>query len=266
MTIKKDIDELRRKAAKQGFTVTRTGGDHWLWVSPNGGRVISSATPSSSRTIANLVADLRKIGYDPNYVKPKKEIAPVATIQIKHDHEEVESSKCVVDGCGRRFLNHKMADHMLSAHELFWCEPCKRSFKTKTAFGRHCSSTHKTDSDGIALIECTVDGCGKLLSGKGSGLKDHMKKVHGKVETETPAQDEPEDLPEVEAPPIVKEVAPVEESDLGNIKADSPQPKVFDFTPLMQELVKAAPHMTPERWDLLGEWVQTTAATIELSK
>ena len=266
MTIKKDIDELRRKAAKQGFTVTRTGGDHWLWVSPNGGRVISSATPSSSRTIANLVADLRKIGYDPNYVKPKKEIAPVATIQIKHDHEEVESSKCVVDGCGRRFLNHKMADHMLSAHELFWCEPCKRSFKTKTALGRHCSTTHKTDSDGVALIECTIDGCGKLLSSKGSGLKDHMKKVHGLFNLEKSAKDDVVDLPGAEESPVVKEIASVEKSDLDVVKTDSSQHGTFDFTPLMQELVKAAPHITPERWDLLGEWVQTTAATIELSK
>lgn len=57
--------ELRRIAAvaeRQGWVITRTGGGHLKWKSPDGQVVITAATPDDSRGIANSKAFLRKAG------------------------------------------------------------------------------------------------------------------------------------------------------------------------------------------------------------
>lgn len=63
MASSKDLKPLIRKAEKQGWTVTRTRGDHLKWTGPSGGTpYFSSSTPSDSRAVINLEKDLLKRG------------------------------------------------------------------------------------------------------------------------------------------------------------------------------------------------------------
>ncbi len=63
MAASKDVKALVKKAEQQGWTVTRTRGDHLKWLSPNGGTpYFSSKTPSDKRAIANMSQDLRRKG------------------------------------------------------------------------------------------------------------------------------------------------------------------------------------------------------------
>lgn len=58
--------ELLRETRKQGFVVSKSQGGHYIFVSPQGSRAIGPSTPSDSRSISNTVADLRKLGFEPN--------------------------------------------------------------------------------------------------------------------------------------------------------------------------------------------------------
>ena len=65
MQAKKDIKQLSRKAQKQGWTVSLTGGSHLKWTSPRGEKVFSSYTPSDDFALKKIIRDLKKRGYDP---------------------------------------------------------------------------------------------------------------------------------------------------------------------------------------------------------
>lgn len=59
----KDLRQLVKQAEKQGWEVTRTGGDHLKWVSPLGAFFFSASTPSDIRGLKNLKRDLRVYGF-----------------------------------------------------------------------------------------------------------------------------------------------------------------------------------------------------------
>ena len=60
----KDVRELARIAAAQGWRVERTGKHHLRWVPPDRGRrvIYSGSTPSDYRAIRNIRAMLRREG------------------------------------------------------------------------------------------------------------------------------------------------------------------------------------------------------------
>lgn len=49
-------------ALAQGWTIRRTGGDHFLWMAPDGRRVYCGSTPSDVRAGKNQRARLRRAG------------------------------------------------------------------------------------------------------------------------------------------------------------------------------------------------------------
>ena len=57
-----DMRNLMACAESQGWTVTRTGGDHYRWQGPCGQLVFSASTPSDRRGLSNLRATLRREG------------------------------------------------------------------------------------------------------------------------------------------------------------------------------------------------------------
>jgi predicted RNA binding protein YcfA (HicA-like mRNA interferase family) len=69
MTSKKDIEQLKRKAEKQGWTVEVTNGGHRRWTSPQGEKVFSALTPSDHRAIKNIIKELARRGYTPQGYK-----------------------------------------------------------------------------------------------------------------------------------------------------------------------------------------------------
>lgn len=65
MASKKDFEQLRKAAEKQGWTVSLTGGGHRKWTSPKGEVVFSAYTPSDYRAIKNIIRELVRRGYEP---------------------------------------------------------------------------------------------------------------------------------------------------------------------------------------------------------
>jgi len=65
MASKKDFEQLRKAAEKQGWTVSLTKGGHRKWKSPAGELVFSAQTPSDYRAIKNIIRELVKRGYKP---------------------------------------------------------------------------------------------------------------------------------------------------------------------------------------------------------
>ena len=64
MSAKKDFDQVLKKAERQGFRIERTGkGGKVKIYCPDGGIVFASATPSDSRAVRNLEADLKRHEY-----------------------------------------------------------------------------------------------------------------------------------------------------------------------------------------------------------
>ena len=57
-----DTSKLLRQAKKLGAVVTRCRSGHFLITTPNGARVIASATPSDRRSLLNTRAQLRRAG------------------------------------------------------------------------------------------------------------------------------------------------------------------------------------------------------------
>lgn len=60
---RKDLIVLMQKATSQGWQITRTGGGHLKWVSPEGKMVFSGFSHSDSRSIKNLKNQLRVAGF-----------------------------------------------------------------------------------------------------------------------------------------------------------------------------------------------------------
>lgn len=58
----KDLKELIKTAEEQGWKVERGNNGHYKWLSPTGGMVITSSTPSDKRAFANIQSDLRRYG------------------------------------------------------------------------------------------------------------------------------------------------------------------------------------------------------------
>lgn len=149
MSGKKEIAELRRKAQQQGFTISRTGKSHLRWVAPNGAFTITSSTPSDGRqVIQNITRDLKSIGFDPHYTKPKKEITQMVPVKPQQRPSEIESSVCTQDGCGRRFSNNMMPKHLLEVHKIHSCTQCERTFGAPHNLARHMTAIHKINLDG----------------------------------------------------------------------------------------------------------------------
>lgn len=63
MSDEKEMKQLQKLAEKQGWVVTMTSKNHTKWMSPFGGIVISSSTPSDRRTLTHLKRDLRVNGF-----------------------------------------------------------------------------------------------------------------------------------------------------------------------------------------------------------
>ncbi len=64
MASKKEIKELLAEAERQGWRVEKSPGGHWKLYAPNGrDLVVLPSTPSSSRTLANIVARMRRSGF-----------------------------------------------------------------------------------------------------------------------------------------------------------------------------------------------------------
>jgi predicted RNA binding protein YcfA (HicA-like mRNA interferase family) len=62
MSNTREIQALVKDAERQGWVVVTTKGNHLKWLSPLGGIVYSSSTPSDHRALANLRRDLRVYG------------------------------------------------------------------------------------------------------------------------------------------------------------------------------------------------------------
>lgn len=58
----KEYRDLFEIAVSQGWSLERRTNNHLSWISPNGAKVFSSATPSDKRAVQNLKKDLRKYG------------------------------------------------------------------------------------------------------------------------------------------------------------------------------------------------------------
>jgi hypothetical protein len=59
----KEYAVLIKQAAKQGWSVTTTGGNHLKWVSPTGEFFFTSLTSSDKRSIQYVKRDLRLRGF-----------------------------------------------------------------------------------------------------------------------------------------------------------------------------------------------------------
>jgi hypothetical protein len=59
----KDLTQLIKAAEHQGWEVTISNSGHLRWVSPTGGIVFSSRTPSDRRVIPRIKQDLRMRGF-----------------------------------------------------------------------------------------------------------------------------------------------------------------------------------------------------------
>jgi len=57
-----DMRSLRKKALDQGWRIEPTRNGHERWLSPSGGTVVMSGTPSDHRALRNAVADLKRAG------------------------------------------------------------------------------------------------------------------------------------------------------------------------------------------------------------
>lgn len=63
MSTKKDFEELKKSAVKQGWRIESTKNGHLKWMSPTGELVISESTGSDYRGIKNHLSRLRRAGY-----------------------------------------------------------------------------------------------------------------------------------------------------------------------------------------------------------
>jgi hypothetical protein len=62
--MKRDMPKLVRRARKAGWSVTKTGKQHWRFRSPNGATIFAPSTPSDRRSVMNVRANLRRAGLE----------------------------------------------------------------------------------------------------------------------------------------------------------------------------------------------------------
>lgn len=64
MSLKKDLNDLQKKAVAQGWEITlRKNSGHYKWIAPSGKFVFTSSTPSDWRAIHKIIKDLRSNGF-----------------------------------------------------------------------------------------------------------------------------------------------------------------------------------------------------------
>lgn len=62
--MKKELKELRREAAKQGWRIEDRKSGATLFYAPDGENIVTAhGTPSDHRSLANLVSEMRKHGF-----------------------------------------------------------------------------------------------------------------------------------------------------------------------------------------------------------
>lgn len=59
----KELAKIAKEAEAQGWTITLTNGGHFKWMSPEGGFMFTSQTPSDVRAFHRIRSDLRKLGF-----------------------------------------------------------------------------------------------------------------------------------------------------------------------------------------------------------
>jgi predicted RNA binding protein YcfA (HicA-like mRNA interferase family) len=59
--VKHELKQLVRQAEVAGWQVLRTRSGHWRLTHPSGAIVFAPSTPSCSRSVRNLAADLRRV-------------------------------------------------------------------------------------------------------------------------------------------------------------------------------------------------------------
>lgn len=65
----RDFQEIKQAARKQSWTIERTNNNHYMFKSPDGTtQVLAGGTYKDRHSLKNLVAELRKGGFEP----PKK--------------------------------------------------------------------------------------------------------------------------------------------------------------------------------------------------
>jgi predicted RNA binding protein YcfA (HicA-like mRNA interferase family) len=69
-----DMRRLAQLAREQGWTMTRTGGNHVLWTGPSGHRVVVPSSPSDHRSLPNTINHLRQAGLDVPRKRAKKKV------------------------------------------------------------------------------------------------------------------------------------------------------------------------------------------------
>lgn len=61
----RELRQLVRRAQRQGWAVTYTGGGHLRWQAPDGALVFTPSTPNGGcRSLENTRADLRRVGLE----------------------------------------------------------------------------------------------------------------------------------------------------------------------------------------------------------
>lgn len=60
----KDINKIAKKAQREGWVLTVTGGNHVKWKSPDGKTMLVSSRTGSYSAWKNFLADLRRAGFD----------------------------------------------------------------------------------------------------------------------------------------------------------------------------------------------------------
>lgn len=62
---KKELKEIVKAAEKQGWQVKTTKKGHKMFYAPDGvNKVLAGGTPSDHRALQNLLADLRRYGFE----------------------------------------------------------------------------------------------------------------------------------------------------------------------------------------------------------
>ncbi|XP_063701483.1 zinc finger protein 93-like [Culicoides brevitarsis] len=85
--------------------------------------------------------------------------------------------------CGRQFKQKNMLRDHLKIHfpEYIYCELCGKSFTKKHKFREHMSYDHGNMPQEEMFKPCPI--CGKLVSTRNYGMKDHIRERHEKVAT-----------------------------------------------------------------------------------
>ena len=93
------IEDVLKQAQRQGFEVSRTGGDHYL-VKGKGTRYTVPSTPGQGRATANAIAGLKRIGVvieNGPYASPAKPKQPEPEVSQSVEESSMDTSlKCSI--------------------------------------------------------------------------------------------------------------------------------------------------------------------------